>query len=78
MLKKEFVDRTKKLAEILVDVKSLFIVGKGVCFPMAREAALKLKETSYIHAEAVGAGDLKHGPIALIDAQNPLSTKSKS
>src|SRR5690606_2626484 len=47
-------------------------VGRGVHFPIALEGALKLKEISYIHAEAYPAGELKHGPLALVDDQMPV------
>src|SRR3546814_6103247 len=47
-------------------------IGRGPCFPLALEGALKLKEISYIHAEGYAAGELKHGPIALIDEVVPV------
>jgi glucosamine--fructose-6-phosphate aminotransferase (isomerizing) len=47
-------------------------LGRGTAYPLAMEGALKLKELSYIHAEGYAAGELKHGPIALIDAQMPV------
>jgi glucosamine--fructose-6-phosphate aminotransferase (isomerizing) len=47
-------------------------VGRGVTYPVALEGALKLKEVSYVHAEGYAAGELKHGPIALLDAEVPL------
>ena len=50
---------------------ALFL-GRGVHYPIAMEGALKLKEISYIHAEAYAAGELKHGPISLLDAEYPL------
>jgi glucosamine--fructose-6-phosphate aminotransferase (isomerizing) len=49
-----------------------FVLGRGVNFPIALEGALKLKEISYIHAEGYPAGELKHGPIALIDPKMPV------
>jgi glucosamine--fructose-6-phosphate aminotransferase (isomerizing) len=52
---------------------ALFL-GRGVHFPIAMEGALKLKEISYIHAEAYAAGELKHGPLALVDADMPVIT----
>jgi len=55
------------LAKKLVRQKNLFFLGRGTGFPIALEGALKLKEISYIHAEAYPAGELKHGPLALID-----------
>lgn len=66
---------TKELANILKDEKSLICVGKGLGLQAAREASLKLKEVCYIHAEAIGSGDLKHGPISLIDSGNPKKSK---
>jgi glucosamine--fructose-6-phosphate aminotransferase (isomerizing) len=45
----------------------LYLIGQGECLPIAREAALKIKEITYIHAEAFSAGELKHGPIALLE-----------
>jgi glucosamine--fructose-6-phosphate aminotransferase (isomerizing) len=53
------------------DVKSFLYLGRGLNYPLALEGALKLKEISYIHAEGYPAGEMKHGPIALIDAQFP-------
>lgn len=47
-------------------------LGRGEYYPIAMEGALKLKEISYIHAEAYAAGELKHGPLALIDADMPV------
>src|SRR3989454_4620520 len=47
-------------------------VGRGINFPIALEGALKLKEISYIHAEGYAAGELKHGPIALVDEATPI------
>ena len=52
---------------------SLFL-GRGTLFPVALEGALKLKEISYIHAEAYPAGELKHGPLALVDSEMPVVT----
>ncbi len=50
----------------------MLYLGRGVHYPMALEGALKLKEISYIHAEGYAAGELKHGPIALIDEDTPV------
>lgn len=52
--------------------KDFLYLGRGINFPTALEGALKLKEISYIHAEAYAAGEMKHGPIALIDEQMPV------
>ena len=57
------------MAKKLYLKKSLFIVAKGSAYAFAREVALKLKELCYIHAEAISAGELKHGPLAMIDSQ---------
>lgn len=63
--------KIKSLATSLKDCEHIFVVGRGLNFPIAMEAALKIKEVSYIHAEAYAAGELKHGPIALIDKGTP-------
>jgi glucosamine--fructose-6-phosphate aminotransferase (isomerizing) len=52
--------------------RDVLFLGRGSLFPIAMEGALKLKEISYIHAEGYAAGEMKHGPIALIDAQVPV------
>jgi glutamine---fructose-6-phosphate transaminase (isomerizing) len=62
----------EQLAELFVDKRSALFLGRGVQYPVALEGALKLKEISYIHAEAYPAGELKHGPLALIDEQMPV------
>ncbi|PJF08261.1 glutamine--fructose-6-phosphate transaminase (isomerizing) [Pseudorhodobacter sp. MZDSW-24AT] len=61
-----------KLAEELARAQDILFLGRGPMYPMALEGALKLKEISYIHAEGYASGELKHGPIALIDAQVPV------
>ena len=65
-------DRMRSIAESLVHVTGVLYVGRGTAFPIALEGALKFKEISYIHAEAYAAGELKHGPIALIDDGLPV------
>ena len=62
----------ESLAEDFADKQHSLFLGRGEFFPIAVEAALKLKEISYIHAEAYAAGELKHGPLALIDAEMPV------
>jgi len=62
----------KKLARRYAGVRDLIFIGRGVGFPIALEGALKLKELSYVHAEGYAAGELKHGPIALLDPETPL------
>ena len=64
----------KKLAERFADKRHALFLGRGVLHPIAMEGALKLKEISYIHAEAYPAGELKHGPLALVDAEMPVIT----
>ena len=65
-------DRIKALAASLVDARHAIFLGRGPLFPIALEGALKLKEISYIHAEGYAAGELKHGPLALIDRDMPV------
>jgi glutamine---fructose-6-phosphate transaminase (isomerizing) len=60
------------LAERFADKQHALFLGRGIQFPVALEGALKLKEISYIHAEAYPAGELKHGPLALVDADMPV------
>src|SRR5579875_1509663 len=62
----------EKLALDLAKVRDVLYLGRGTSFPIALEGALKLKEISYIHAEGYAAGELKHGPIALIDEAMPV------
>jgi glucosamine--fructose-6-phosphate aminotransferase (isomerizing) len=62
----------EKLAEEFADKQHSLFLGRGEQYPIAMEGALKLKEISYIHAEAYAAGELKHGPLALIDAEMPI------
>jgi glucosamine--fructose-6-phosphate aminotransferase (isomerizing) len=64
----------RKLAERVVDKHHALFLGRGALHPIAMEGALKLKEISYIHAEAYAAGELKHGPLALVDADMPVIT----
>ncbi len=61
----------EKLAKKYKDFKNFFFIGRKYNFPVALEGALKLKEISYLHAEGVGGGELKHGPLALIDENTP-------
>ncbi len=64
----------KRLAERFADKHHALFLGRGALYPIAMEGALKLKEISYIHAEAYPAGELKHGPLALVDADMPVVT----
>jgi len=65
-------EQYERLAHDLSKVRDVLYLGRGVSFPIALEGALKLKEISYIHAEGYAAGELKHGPIALIDENVPV------
>ncbi len=65
-------DQIKLIAEEYKDSRNALYLGRGVCFPVALEGALKLKEISYIHAEGYPAAEMKHGPIALIDEEMPV------
>jgi glucosamine--fructose-6-phosphate aminotransferase (isomerizing) len=62
----------RELARELADAKSVLFIGRHVSYPVALEGALKLKELAYMHAEGFAAGELKHGPIALIDQGTPV------
>jgi len=62
----------KRLAERFADKHHALFLGRGALYPIAMEGALKLKEISYIHAEAYPAGELKHGPLALVDGDMPV------
>jgi len=72
MLNPRYEDHIKELAEKIKDIESMYIIGKGANYPMALEAAIKLQEISYIHAEGFAAGELKHGPLALISEGTPV------
>jgi glucosamine--fructose-6-phosphate aminotransferase (isomerizing) len=62
----------EKIAQAVKDTRDMLYLGRGINMPIAYEGALKLKEISYIHAEAYPAGEMKHGPIALIDEDMPV------
>jgi glutamine---fructose-6-phosphate transaminase (isomerizing) len=66
------VEPVRALARELADVRSVLFIGRHVGFPVAMEGALKLKEIAYMHAEAFAAGELKHGPIALVEDGVPV------
>ncbi|WMJ71594.1 glutamine--fructose-6-phosphate transaminase (isomerizing) [Cytophagaceae bacterium ABcell3] len=74
-------EQIKYISDIFKDAKNFLYLGRGYNFPVALEGALKLKEISYIHAEGYPAAEMKHGPIALIDAEMPvlvIATKDNS
>jgi glucosamine--fructose-6-phosphate aminotransferase (isomerizing) len=62
----------QKIAKDFHNARDFLFLGRGLCFPIALEGALKLKEISYIHAEGYPAGEIKHGPLALIDESMPV------
>lgn len=64
----------KKIAKSVMDARDMLYLGRGGMYPLALEGALKMKEISYIHAEGYAAGEMKHGPIALIDENVPVVT----
>jgi len=65
-------ERCAELAHLFADTQDVIFLGRGINYPIAMEGALKLKEISYIHAEGYPAGEMKHGPIALLDARVPV------
>ncbi len=70
-LSKKNMDKIKALAEKIKDKEHLYTIGRGINYPTALEAALKIKEVSYIHAEGFAGGELKHGTIALVEKGTP-------
>ncbi|MFH0875156.1 MAG: glutamine--fructose-6-phosphate transaminase (isomerizing) [archaeon] len=64
--------KIKKIADEIYKVNDLYVLGRGLSYPVAREVALKIKEISYIHAEGMMGGELKHGTIALIEKGTPV------
>jgi len=64
-------EKARELSRKYAQARNFFYLGRGHCYPLALEGALKLKELSYIHAEGYAAGEMKHGPIALIDPSFP-------
>jgi len=71
----EFLNHDERLAviaQLIAEARDVLYLGRGVSYPIALEGALKLKEISYIHAEGYAAGEMKHGPIALIDETVPV------
>lgn len=68
----------KQFADLYYNYQNFLYLGRGICYPLALEGALKLKEISYIHAEGYPAGEMKHGPIALIDEDTPTMVVAHS
>ncbi|MBI2051205.1 glutamine--fructose-6-phosphate transaminase (isomerizing) [Candidatus Roizmanbacteria bacterium] len=71
ILKKRYVEKIQALAKELKNVKHIYLIGRGLSYVSCLEAALKIKETSYTHAEGFAGGELKHGAIALIEKGTP-------
>jgi glucosamine--fructose-6-phosphate aminotransferase (isomerizing) len=71
MLTESWIDRVREVAETIQGAEHLFVIGRGLSYPTALEAALKIKEVSYIHAEGFAGGELKHGVIALVAEGTP-------
>jgi glucosamine--fructose-6-phosphate aminotransferase (isomerizing) len=71
LLNPRYAEHIHSVAEKIVDRDNMFIIGRGSLYPMAMEAAIKIQEVSYIHAQGFAAGELKHGPIALIENRVP-------
>ncbi len=63
-------EQADRIADLLKDLRDVYILGKSLHYPIALEGALKIKELTYIHAEGIAAGELKHGPLALIDGNS--------
>jgi len=72
MLNPRYEHHIMKIAKKIKDVESMYIIGRGMNYPIALEAAIKLQEVSYIHAEGFAGGELKHGPLALISKNTPV------
>jgi glucosamine--fructose-6-phosphate aminotransferase (isomerizing) len=68
----ETEEELKKIADKVKESKDIFFLGRGISYPIAMEGALKLKEISYLHAEAYPGGELKHGPLSLIHDGIPV------
>jgi len=60
--------KIKELCKSIKNISNLFVIGRGIHYPLAKEGALKIKEITYVHAEGIAGGELKHGPLALMDS----------
>ena len=60
--------KIQELAKSIKDIQNIFVIGRGIHYPIAKEGALKIKEITYVHAEGIAGGELKHGPLALMDS----------
>jgi len=72
ILKPKYLKTISGFAKKIKNTKHIYVIGRGVSYPIAMETALKIKEASYIHAEGFAGGELKHGPIALIEKKTPV------
>ncbi len=72
LINPRYEERVKKVAEKFYTAKNMFIIGRNSLFPIALESAIKIMEVSYIHAQGFAAGEMKHGPIALIEKNSPV------
>ncbi|MBI2634350.1 glutamine--fructose-6-phosphate transaminase (isomerizing) [Candidatus Peregrinibacteria bacterium] len=72
MINPRYEEHIMKIAKKISNVESMYIIGRGLNYPIALEAAIKLQEVSYIHAEGFAGGELKHGPLALISQNTPV------
>jgi glutamine---fructose-6-phosphate transaminase (isomerizing) len=72
MLNPRYEKHIMDIAKKIKDVESMYIIGRGINYPIALESAIKLQEVSYIHAEGFAGGELKHGPLALISEKTPV------
>lgn len=72
MLNPRYREHIKKLAEIIHKKENILIIGRGLNYPIALESAIKIMEVSYIHAQGFAGGELKHGPIALVEEGTPV------
>src|SRR5258706_2309743 len=71
VLSESVIRKIRKLADKIVNKKDIYVIGRGLSYPTALEVAIKIKEISYIHAEGLAAGELKHGPLALVEKGTP-------
>jgi len=71
LLEKESVRKIEMLAKKLIQKEHMYVIGRGLSYPASLETAIKIKEISYIHAEGMAAGELKHGPLALVEKGTP-------
>lgn len=72
MLNPRYSEHIRNLAQKIYQNKNMFIIGRGINYPMALESAIKIMEVSYIHSQGFAGGELKHGPIALIEKNTPV------